>query len=73
MPQGNLYGTTLYGGAYNQGSVWEIANGSTTITTLGSFSSIYTSDGPGPYGGVTFDAQGNIYGITRRHRWRGAA
>jgi uncharacterized repeat protein (TIGR03803 family) len=62
--QGNLFGTTLYGGAYNQGSVWEIANGSNTITTLASFSYSLASNGPEPLSGVTFDAQGNMYGTT---------
>jgi uncharacterized repeat protein (TIGR03803 family) len=60
--QGNLYGTTILRGAYNQGSVWEIANGSNSITTLDSFSSPYVP--PNPYGGVTMDAQGNLYGTT---------
>ena len=62
--QDNVYGTTLYGGAYNGGSVFEIAKGSNTVTTLGSFSSPITNDGTGPYGGVVMDAQGNLYGTT---------
>jgi uncharacterized repeat protein (TIGR03803 family) len=62
--QGNLYGTTLYGGAYNGGTAWEITNGGNTITTLASFSSPITNNGTGPYGGATLDAQGNLYGTT---------
>src|SRR5690348_4636597 len=49
---GNLYGTTINGGENNLGTVFEIAKGSTTVTTLASFT------GPGgaiPIGGVTLD------------------
>jgi uncharacterized repeat protein (TIGR03803 family) len=60
--QGNLYGTTRYGGAGSDGTVWEIAKGSNTITTIASFSG---SNGRLPYGGVTLDAQGNLYGTMR--------
>jgi uncharacterized repeat protein (TIGR03803 family) len=35
--QGNLYGTTYKGGADNDGTVFEIARGSNTITTLATF------------------------------------
>ena len=34
---GNLYGTTSGGGASNDGTVFELAHGSGTITTLASF------------------------------------
>jgi uncharacterized repeat protein (TIGR03803 family) len=57
--QGNLYGTTVYGGAGQVGTVWEIAKGTDTITTLGSFN---VANGREPQGGVTLDAQGNLYG-----------
>jgi uncharacterized repeat protein (TIGR03803 family) len=60
-PHGNLYGTTLHGGAYNQGTVWKIKAGSGTITTLATFNG---SNGANPWGGVTFDALGNLYGTT---------
>jgi uncharacterized repeat protein (TIGR03803 family) len=59
--QGNLYGTTLYGGAGQVGTVWEIAKGTDTIATLGSFDG---TDGSRPRGGVVVDAQGNLYGTT---------
>ena len=62
---GNLYGTTPYGGPgglYDgAGTVWEIAKGSDTITTLGSFNG---TNGIRPMGGVAFDAQDNLYGTT---------
>jgi uncharacterized repeat protein (TIGR03803 family) len=56
---GNLFGTTYVGGASNQGTVWELAKGSSTITALGSFNG---TNGVLPLGGVTFDANGNLYG-----------
>ncbi len=59
--QGNLYGTTLYGGAGQVGTVWEIVKGSDTITTLGTFDG---TNGSRPRGGVVLDTQGNLYGTT---------
>ncbi len=58
---GDLFGTTAQGGAYNKGTVWEIAQGSGTITTLASFNG---SNGAGPQSHVTFDANGNVFGTT---------
>jgi uncharacterized repeat protein (TIGR03803 family) len=59
---GNLYGATFGGGAGNDGTVFEIARGSGTITTLASFNG---SNGRNAFGGVALDAQGNLYGTTR--------
>jgi uncharacterized repeat protein (TIGR03803 family) len=66
---GNLYGTTSSGGAYGTvligGTVFELEpqpGGSWTETILHSFSG--KSDGSGPYGGVIFDAEGNLYGTS---------
>jgi uncharacterized repeat protein (TIGR03803 family) len=56
---GNLFGTTLAGGANSQGTVWELAKGSNTITALGSFSG---TNGSFPIAGVILDANGNLYG-----------
>jgi uncharacterized repeat protein (TIGR03803 family) len=63
---GDLYGTTVFGGANNQGAVWELAKGSNTITTLASFGGPNTGIPPGysPDSGVTLDAHGNLYGTT---------
>ncbi len=58
---GDLFGTTQYGGGYNQGTVFELANGSSTITTLGSFSA---SDGVSPQGTLIQDGSGNLFGTT---------
>ncbi len=59
--QGNLYGTTSLGGAGDVGTVWEVAKGTNTVTTLASFDG---ANGAEPLGGVTLDAQGNLYGST---------
>jgi uncharacterized repeat protein (TIGR03803 family) len=62
---GNLYGTTANGGAYSQGTVYELSpgtNGSWTLKTLHSFTG--GSDGGAPLGGVILDAAGNLYGTT---------
>ena len=58
---GNLYGSTRSGGAFVRGTVFELAKGSGTITTLASFNG---SDGAFPYGGVIMDSSGNLYGTT---------
>ena len=59
---GNIFGTTTAGvGASYYGSVYEIAKGSTAITTIASFNN---TNGNSPYAGVTFDGSGNIFGTT---------
>jgi uncharacterized repeat protein (TIGR03803 family) len=58
---GNLFGTTHSGGTAGRGTVYEIARGSNTATTLASFSSIVGNYLQGP---VTLDASGNLYGVT---------
>ncbi|MGD0179729.1 MAG: choice-of-anchor tandem repeat GloVer-containing protein [Terriglobales bacterium] len=62
---GNLYGTTLFGGAYGGGSVFELTphpNGTWTERVIYSFTG--GSDGGQPTGGVIFDGAGNLYGTT---------
>jgi uncharacterized repeat protein (TIGR03803 family) len=59
--QGNLFGTTLYGGANSQGTVFEMAAGSGTITTLASFNDF---SGAHPFAGLVRDTQGNLFGTT---------
>jgi uncharacterized repeat protein (TIGR03803 family) len=58
---GNLYGTTSTGGASGAGSVYEVAKGSGTITTLASFNG---SNGASPVAGLVMDGLGNLYGTT---------
>ena len=59
---GNLYDTTIAGGAYQQGSVFKLtqSNGSWTYSTVYDFTN--GSDGRSPYGHLIFDANGNLYG-----------
>ena len=64
---GNIFGTTHVGGAlndrnsYGNGSIFEIAKGSGTVTTLASFNG---TNGYSPVGGITFDGDGNMFGTT---------
>jgi uncharacterized repeat protein (TIGR03803 family) len=58
---GNLYGTTYYGGEFDSGAVFEVAKSKETI--LHSFEPNGT-DGILPLGGVVFDANGNLFGTT---------
>ena len=60
---GNLYGTTTSGGADDDGTVFELAKGSNTITALASFNG---NDGAYPYAGLTMDSSGNLYGTTHQ-------
>ncbi len=62
----NLFGTTYQGGASSQGTVFELSNsgGTWKETVLHTFDDISGSDGYYPYGTLTFDAAGNLYGTT---------
>jgi len=62
---GNLYGTTTYQGAFHSGTVYKLSpsNGSWIYTDLHDFSGA-PGDGCNPYGGVSFDRNGNLFGTT---------
>ncbi len=61
---GNLYGTTPYGGTNNGGTVFKITL-SGTLTTLYSFcSQSNCSDGAEVYAGLVLASDGNFYGTT---------
>ena len=61
---GDLYGTTLEGGAYRSGSVFRITP-SGVLTTLYSFcSQSACEDGAEPYGGLVQAGSGSLYGTT---------
>jgi len=74
---GNLYGTTVYGGANGNGfngggTVYELVNssGAYTENVLYSFCSQVNSnnfcvDGEYPYAGLIMDGSGNLYGTTQ--------
>jgi uncharacterized repeat protein (TIGR03803 family) len=64
--KGDLYGTTYYGGAYGNGTVFK-------LTPKGKEAVLYSfcpqggfscTDGEGPWAGVVFDQKGNLYGTT---------
>jgi uncharacterized repeat protein (TIGR03803 family) len=59
---GNIYGTTVQGGAFGGGTVFELSPSGTgwTHTVLYSFTG--GKEGGEPYKGVTLDAEGNLYG-----------
>jgi uncharacterized repeat protein (TIGR03803 family) len=60
---GNYYGTTLQGGAYNEGTVFQ-------ITPAGAFTTLYSftggADGAEPWGGLVQASNGNLYGNTQQ-------
>ena len=60
--QGNLYGTTEYGGYYQQGTAYQLSpsNGNWNFTLLHSFEG---NEGPGDT--PTLDAAGNVYGTSQ--------
>ncbi|HXM23300.1 MAG TPA: choice-of-anchor tandem repeat GloVer-containing protein [Terriglobales bacterium] len=70
LKKGGLYGTTLSGGAYNGGTVFELTpktGAGWTEKVLYSFcSSFFHScpDGSGPQAALIFDATGNLFGTT---------
>jgi uncharacterized repeat protein (TIGR03803 family) len=64
---GSLYGTTQYGGALNQGTVFKLTpsqDGGWKESVLYSFRGINRKDGANPIAGVIFDGMGNLYGTT---------
>ena len=58
---GNLYGTTYFGGAHGFGTVFKVTPGGTE-TVLYSFAG--GNDGEHPYAGVIQGSDGNFYGTT---------
>lgn len=69
--EGNLYGTTYYGGQYGLGTVYEAtrSGGTWTETVLYSFDGAH---GAIPAGSVILDSAGNLYGTTSAggpHNW----
>jgi uncharacterized repeat protein (TIGR03803 family) len=58
---GNLYGTTAFGGASSDGTVFELAAGTLALSTLATFNS---ANGAEPIAGLIADAVGNLFGTT---------
>jgi uncharacterized repeat protein (TIGR03803 family) len=59
---GLLYGTTVYGGTHRAGTVFKVDPVTSQETVLHSFSG--GTDGGDPYGALTMDSSGNLYGTT---------
>ena len=57
---GALYGTTVSGGASNQGSIFKVTTAG-VVTTLANF---YGYNGMAPYAGLILASDGNFYGTT---------
>jgi len=67
--QGNLFGTTLQGGAHNRGTFFELSpqqGGAWKETIQHGFGSLLLAglDGTAPLSTLVFDSAGNIYGTT---------
>ncbi|MEA2922746.1 MAG: hypothetical protein QOF07_2711, partial [Bradyrhizobium sp.] len=66
---GDLFGTTLFGGAHGAGTVFELVNtGSVSAPSYGGKATLVSftgyDDGGEPYGGVVSDAAGDLFGTT---------
>jgi len=59
--KGNLYGTTVNGGTYGNGTVFEVSAGGKG-TVLHSFAG--SPDGANPWAGLVRDGKGDLYGAT---------
>jgi uncharacterized repeat protein (TIGR03803 family) len=59
---GNLFGTTSFGGTYNEGTVYEMVPGSSGWTEKVLYNFTGRKDGGNPLGGLVFDAAGSLYG-----------
>jgi uncharacterized repeat protein (TIGR03803 family) len=59
--KGNFYSTTSYGGAYGNGTVFELTTRGVE-KVLHSFTG--STDGAVPFSGMTLDAHGNLYSNT---------
>src|SRR6478672_6625453 len=60
---GNLYGTTVSGGAYKAGTIFRIApDGSEMVL----YSFQYSDDGASPSGALIIDSRGNLLGTAAR-------
>ena len=62
--KGNLYGSTYFGGASGQGSVFKLAKSAGKYTESVLYSFTGGSDGGSPTTTLMLDAKGNLYGTT---------
>jgi uncharacterized repeat protein (TIGR03803 family) len=63
-PQGNLYGTTEFGGSSNVGTIYKLTPSGSGWTESVLYTFHGQSDGQKPLAGLTFDNSGNMYGAT---------
>jgi uncharacterized repeat protein (TIGR03803 family) len=61
---GNLYGSTVGGGAEGYGTIFELSPSSSGTWTETILYSFLESSGRGPEGALIFDSAGNLYGTT---------
>jgi len=61
---GNLYGTTVFGGAMGTGTLFKLTPGQSGQWTEKLYSFNGSTGGSAPYGGVIQDKAGNFYGTT---------
>jgi uncharacterized repeat protein (TIGR03803 family) len=61
---GNLYSTTSYGGANDQGTVFELNTAGTETVLYSCCSASNCADGSNPFSGLLLDAAGNLFGTT---------
>jgi uncharacterized repeat protein (TIGR03803 family) len=67
---GYLYGTTLFGGANNRGTIFNFAPSSGVLTTLYSFCNLAScADGWAPYGTLLQAYSGYIYGTNQAGKY----
>ncbi|OYW07108.1 MAG: hypothetical protein B7X11_00540, partial [Acidobacteria bacterium 37-65-4] len=59
---GDLFGTTMLGGASDHGTVFTVTTDGTGYTILHSFAGV-ASDGANPHGDLVLDGADNLYGI----------
>lgn len=62
---GDLFGTTVAGGANSLGTVFELVNSSGSYNEQTQYSFAGSPDGNEPYGSLILDSSGNLYGTTR--------
>jgi uncharacterized repeat protein (TIGR03803 family) len=59
---GNLYGTTVTGGAYGDGAIFEVTPAGVLSTVYSFCSQAGCTDGDLPFAGLVEDSDGNLYG-----------
>ncbi len=61
---GNLWGTTGYGGGYDNGTIYQLVPSGGGWTESVVYNFLGASDGANPYSGLIMDQFGNFYGAT---------